>query len=141
MDCVHYLSRQINDRRLAATLANAGVKQIWPASSLRDAGRCYGAKSRHKNLEMAQNIPSATRESRISRVCFFDATASSFAVCSSAKVLESVGTNSGGSIGAGKREARFGAVILSEESAANNSHCPKRLDCCVPFAKPHRMAN
>src|SRR5690242_1745724 len=141
MDCAHYLSLQTNDRRLAATLASAGAKQIWPASSLRDAGRCYGAKSRRKNLEMAQKIPSATRESRNSRACFSDATASSFAVYSSAKVSESVGTNSGGSIGAGKHEARFVAVILLEESAANNSHCPKRSDCCVPFAKSHRMAN
>ena len=84
---------------------------------------------------MARTVLRATRRSKNLREHCCAVTAWSFVVCSSARVSRLPGTSWGEFIAGGKRAARFAAAISSAGSAANNSHYPKLLACCVPFAR------
>src|SRR5206468_5135403 len=104
-----------NAQHLAGTLENSGAKQLLRASNSRAAGRCYVRTSRRRHQEMAQKAPRARLRSRNLHGHCCAATELSFAVCSSARVLASIGTTWGEFIAAGKRAARFAAAISWEE--------------------------
>src|SRR2546430_12889668 len=124
MDCGRSSFRQTSAPLSGGTLESAGVRRMWPVSSLRAAGRYWANESRQNNRETVQGVPRAIRPSRNLHACYYDGMALCFGDYSSAKVLVSVGTSSAESIADGRRAARFAAAILSAELAANNLPCP-----------------
>ena len=164
MACGRFSFHRTNVRRLAGTLQNGGAKQTWPASSLQVAGRCCERNSEQMEtvvrdrlsalaLGRAPRTPLRTADTTMVRTAQVRvkprskslrgyccaATALSFADCLSERVFPSPGMSLDEFIDDGKRVAKFGAVISSEESAASNSRCRKPSVCCVLSARARQM--
>src|SRR5262245_3176726 len=101
---------QINVRRLAGLLQNAGGEQISPVSSLQGGGRCSRGVLANQTAWARAKPPW-----RNSLACYCAATASCFDDCSNERVSPLRGTTWGAFIGDGKHAEKFAAVISLAE--------------------------